>query len=422
MNIKYLLLICGIGFISQSLVAQTTEKELREDINKTGGIYYAYPAQTNQNTQAPEGYTPFYISHYGRHGSRYLISDSDYTRTINLLHKADEAGALTPLGKDVMVRLDSVYLETAKRAGDLSPLGVRQHKAIAKRMYEAYPEVFRDSTPISARSTIVVRCVLSMDAFCEALKEMNPSLDITRESSQRYMDYLNYHTQESNDWYDAEFKEESRKFEEKMTKPERLVNSLFSDKEFIRKFVNPHNLMWDLYFIAVGMQNIETDISFYDIFLPEELFDIWQAFSFRFYGGSGNYAGNNGLEIANAGNLLSNIIETADNVISSGGTAATLRFGHDGNLIPLAGILDLKSAIGKTGNPDEAYKYFADFKVAPMAGNVQMVFFRNDNDPNAPILIKILLNEEEQELPLDTEIWPYYNWQDVRDHYLKKLH
>ena len=398
-------------------MAQTTKKEMMENLNKTGGVYYAYPVTESQNTPPPTGYTPFYISHYSRHGSRYLISTSDYTWLQQALQGAKEAGALTKLGEDVLDRINTVLVEADGRGGDLSPLGVRQHRGIAERMYAAYPEVFADSTEISARSTLVVRCVLSMDAFSERLKELNPTLQITRESSQKYMPYLCYGSPESDECRKV-LKEEQRKFKESKTHPDRLIKSLFSDSEYVRKNINPTDLMWGLYYLASGMQDIETPVSFYDIFTPDELFDLWQVFNFDFYAGSANYAGNRGLMIANASNLLTNIIESADEALAKEKPSATLRFGHDGNLIPLAGILELKSAIGKTGDPEKIYEVFADYKVAPMAGNVQLVFFKNNDDNKAPVLVKVMLNEEEQELPVEAYSWPFYDWEKVKKHYL----
>lgn len=325
------------------------------DLNRTGGVYYAYPVTESRNTSAPKGYQPFYVSHYGRHGSRYLISDNDYKQVADKLHEADRAGALTPLGRDVMQRVDSVIKETHLRAGDLSPLGVRQHRGIAERMYSAYPQVFADDAVLSARSTLVVRCVLSMDAFCERLKELNPRLDITRESSQRYMNYLCHHSDESNAWRDDpnNFKEEYRKFEESHTNPDRLMSTLFNDPKYIARCVNPNELMWGLYWIASGMQDIETDIDFYDIFTPDELYDLYQCFNYRFYAGDGNYLPSDGLIIYNAAPLLENIITSADDAIASGKPGATLRFGHDGNLIPLAALMHMEDCDLAVENPDE---------------------------------------------------------------------
>lgn len=414
---KFFLGLMGavLGF-TPVINAQTSREEMRACPQKTGGVYYAYPVIKSQNTPAPKDYKPVYISHYGRHGSRYLISTEDYLWLRDALHEAREAGALTPLGIDVMERLDSVIMEADGRGGDLSPLGVKQHRGIAERMYAAYPEVFQNDTEISARSTLVVRCVLSMDAFCERLKELNPSLKITREASQKYMPYLCYGSPES-DKRRQELKEEKRKFKHDKTNPERFISSLFSDKEYVRKHINPSDFMWGMYYLASGMQDIETPISFYDIFTDEELFNLWQVFNFDFYTGSANYERSEGLMVANAGNLLNNIIETADIRLKDKVPGATLRFGHDGNLIPLAAILEFPSAVGKTGDPEKVYEVFADYKVAPMAGNVQIVFFKNPKKPEAPILVKFLLNEEEQTIPVETDIWPYYDWGKVKKYY-----
>ena len=408
------LVVCNPAF------SQTTREEMLSDLNRTGSVYFAYPVTESHNTPAPKGYKPVYISHFGRHGSRYLISTADYTRLRDIFHLAKDNNALTPLGEDVMQRIDSVLIEADGRGGDLAPLGVRQHRGIAERMYKAYPEVFRSNTPISARSTLVVRCVLSMDAFCERLKELNPNLEITRESSQRYMPYLCYWSPESGE-KDKTLAEEKRKFEEKMTRPDRLIGSLFSDPEFVRKNVNPHDFMWGLYYLASGMQDIETELSFYDIFTPEELFDLWQAFNFRFYTSAGNFPGNDGLMIDNAKYLLQNFIVSADEALLSDTPSATLRFGHDNDLIRFAGILEFENAVGRESDPDKAYRAFADYKIAPMAGNVQLIFFRNPKDTNAPVLVKFMLNEEEQRIPVATDIWPFYRWEDVKAYYLPKV-
>lgn len=396
--------------------AQTTREEILSDLNQTGGVYYAYPGPKGPKTPPPVGYRPFYISHYGRHGSRYLISTEDYTRLRDAFHRADSVGVLTPLGRDVMARIDSVMIEADGRGGDLSPLGVRQHRGIAERMYQAYPEVFADSTEISARSTLVVRCVLSMDAFSERLKELNPSLKITRESSQRYMPYLCYGSPES-DAKRRELEPEKRRFKESMTHPERLMKSLFKDEAYQDPQMSPSDLMWGLYYLASDMQDMESELSFYDIFTPDELFDLWQVFNFDFYSGSANYGPSEGLMIENAANLLQNIMDTADEAIEAERPSATLRFGHDGNLIPLAGILEFPSAIGKTDTPESVYTAFADYKVAPMAGNVQLIFFRHESNPDAPILVKMLLNEEEQLIRLEPITGPYYDWEALKAHW-----
>ena len=49
-----------------------------------------------------------------------------------------------------------------------------------------------------------------------------------------------------------------------------------------------------------------------------------------------------------------------------------------------------------------------------MCGNIQIVFFRNRK---GEVLVKFLLNENEVGIPVDTDRYPYYRWEDVRSYY-----
>jgi len=401
-----------------SVWGQTTRQEVFDTPEKTGGVYYAYPENDIiALTPPPKGYTPFYVSHYGRHGSRYLISDNDYKWVLDLFENANKQNALTLLGSDIYKRLAKVWEEAEGRGGDLSPLGVRQHRNIAERIYNSCPEIFTGNVEISARSTPVVRCVLSMDAFCERLKEFNPTLKITRESSNKYMNYLNFHTQEAIAFRSAKdtWGEEYRKFEENHVHSQRLIASLFSDDKYILQKVNPSSLMWALYWIASDMQNMETNISFYDIFEKQELFDLWQCVNYRHYVCDATSSKNGGIMMENAKPLLRNILNSADKVIASKGKGATLRFGHDGNVMPLTALLHLKGCYDSIEETSEFYKVWSDFKVTPMAANVQIIFFRNEKSDD--ILVKFLHNEIETSIPVKTEQYPFYKWSDVKAFY-----
>lgn len=59
-------------------------------------IYRPYPSEMASNvTPAPKGYEPFYISHLGRHGSRYNILVHQYEKPLEVFGAAHEAGELT---------------------------------------------------------------------------------------------------------------------------------------------------------------------------------------------------------------------------------------------------------------------------------------------------------------------------------------
>ena len=54
-----------------------------------------------------------------------------------------------------------------------------------------------------------------------------------------------------------------------------------------------------------------------------------------------------------------------------------------------------------------------------MAGNIQIIFYRS-SPSDSDILVKILLNEGEVSLPIETDMAPYYHWNDVRDYWQNK--
>lgn len=399
--------------------SQTTKEEMFATPEKNGGVYYTYPEQDIlPYTAPPNGYEPFYISHFGRHGSRYLIGDSDYKNVLNLFEDANKSNALTDLGKDVYQRLQQVWREAEHRGGDLSPKGIKEHKGIAKRMYNAFPQVFAKDGQYSACATTVVRCVLSMDAFCEQLKEMDPTIQIDRNSGMKWQRYLNHHTKEAIDFRSANdtWREAHRKFQQEHVNPQRLINSLFLDPDYVLYKVNPEDVMWQLFGIANGMQNIETNLSFYDIFEKQELFDLWQSKNYKLYVNDANAAINKGVMFENCKPVLKDILEKANQIITTNGKGTDLRFAHDGNIIPLTMLLHLEGCYNSVSNPNEYYKAWSDFKVAPMAGNVQIVFFRKNNSDD--ILVKFLLHEKETLVPpIKTDIAPYYHWADVAAFY-----
>lgn len=406
-------------FVVNWASAQASKEEIFNNIEKTAGVYFAYPEKEIQpQTQVPAGYEPFYISHFGRHGSRYLVSDDEYKGMIDLFEAAEKSNALTGLGKEVLKRLQLLWQEVEWRGGDLSPLGVREQRGIAERMYNTYPGVFTDEAKMTACATTIVRCVLSMDAFCERLKELNPALSISRNSGMKWQRYLNHHTKKAIAYRSADdtWKPGYKKFEKAHVHPNRLIQSLFIHTSSFHKKTSPEAVMWALFGIAGGMQNVETKGSFYDIFTKQELFDLWQCKNYKTYVNDANSALSKGIMMDNAKPLLRSIIDSAEQIINRNGKGADLRFAHDGNIISLAMLLHLDGTYNSVSDPENFYKAWCDFKVAPMAGNIQIIFFRKKDSND--ILVKFLHNEQEMNIPpVKTDLFPYYYWKDIAQYY-----
>lgn len=397
--------------------SQKARQEVADTPEKAGGVYYAYPVTESANTPAPKGYTPFYVSHYGRHGSRYLIADQDYRNVIDVMRKAHDAGKLSPLGEDTYTKLLDVWEEAEGRGGELTPLGARQHHDIAQRMYRAYPQAFAKDAEITAASTQVMRCAHSMFNFIEGLKELDPSLVIPKESNARNMKYLCYSEPPSWEFNDNKgrlpWKQEYEKWREGKVKPDRLMSSLFNDERYITQNIFTDELMWGLYWIAVDMQNMETQADFLSLFTADELYDLWEAVNASFYIKNSSYPRSDGLNVDNAKNLMRNILNTADDYVNNGKHGATLRFGHDGNIVPLAALMRFTGCHGYSAGLDDIADVWQSYNISPMASNMQMVFFKNKQ---GDVIVKFMMNEKEIAIDMPSDIFPFYRWNDVRNY------
>ncbi len=79
--------------------------------------------------------------------------------------------------------------------------------------------------------------------------------------------------------------------------------------------------------------------------------------------------------------------------------------------MPLLGLLKVEGCYGSTDDPHKLHEVYADFKISPMAANLQIIFFRNKK---GEVIAKLMLNEREVSLPVKTDIAPFYRWDDLR--------
>ncbi len=406
--------------------AQQARQDIRQNVELSGSNYVAYLGPQKSLTATPRGYEPFYISHYGRHGSRFLIDAGDYDKPYNMLLKADSLGMLTVKGKEVLTKVERIREEAQLRYGELTPLGAEQHRAIAKRMYERFPEVFKGTTNVDARSTIIIRCILSMENELQQLASMNPKLRITHDASEHDMWYLNdSHSVYSRLRNNQETSQANNEFSKRHDNWQHLMTVLFTDPDYA-KSIKAGSLARHLFKLASNVQSTELrhQLNLWDIFTEDEIYDFWQKENAAWYSYYGPNKTNNGAGMYTQANLLRNIIATADTCITKAHPGATLRFGHEVCVMPLVCLLNLNhygEPVDDLENLDD--RGWNNYQIYPMGCNVQFVFYKPKKQaPNASnVLVKVLLNEDEATLPVSTEQAPYYHWNDVRSYYLKQL-
>jgi len=420
---RLLLPLCGL-LLAGTGAAQSAFDAIKADRDKAGGIYYMYSFDRQPAaTPAPEGYEPFYISHYGRHGARYILRNFQYDNVAEAFAKARIAGKLTAAGRDACDRFLKIYPSLRGRAGDLAPKGQMQHRMLAGRMYAAYPEVFGRGPRIVAYSTTVPRCIMSMAAFCEGLKSADPSLEIFTEASAVNMYYANPHSAENPSSTEADlvwktpeapWRPEWRRFCEEVVDYDTILGRLFTDTDYVHALYDPLQLVQNLYYVAVHMQCTDLDTSFYDLFTPEELCRLWECDNYTYYIEKGPDPRNRGRGTALSESLLDDIMVRADEDMAAGRPMVRLRFGHDGCIMALLTLMRIEGWTTPVNDPLQIKEVWQSYKI-PMAANMQFVFYRSPKNPD--VLVRVLLNEEELRLPLPAAQAPYYRWEDFRNHY-----
>ena len=306
----------------------------------------------------------------------------EYRYLAETLAKADSAGALTATGKQISALAQVLKSEAMPRTGDLTQAGVHQHMGIAKRMAKNFPEIFRTRKSagkkvvphVKAYASTSGRCIVSMAAFIGEFRVQFPEIEPELLSGKSYMPFIC-----AFDWGKLDYSKapaytaESDKLWQKVD-PKPLMRKLFADTAYAAK-------------------NIDAG-TFYNRLL--EITDLFP-----------------GMDSALA---------------SSTPVAATLRFGHDAGLLTLAALMQLPVANAKVSDLSKLHEQWTDFRVIPMAANLQIVFYRKGDAPakagtTPDVLVKVLYNEIEQALPvpcapgIKCPAAPYYRWEDFRNFY-----
>lgn len=415
---KILTLLTLLLAMGSAIQAQDFATRVKKDKDIAAGVYHPYHHGDLTDTPAPKGYAPFYISHYGRHGSRYHTGDRFFKAGIAGLEKAMKEGILNETGKRLYHDFFTIVNEHNGMEGELSPRGALEHRGIASRMYERFPEVFRDKSryEVDSKASIVPRCLISMANFTTQLKDENPRLQFTFDTGKKYYNYI------AKSIPSTELFDKCNHYEDSVRAAtchyDKLMELIFTDKEkgiaavkdpqkFIKSIFLTGSICGDLDFLGIDL---------FDYLDPEELAEQSLVRSDKFYGQFGNSLEWGATSSAVAKDLVNDFVSKADAALAKvSARAADLRFGHDTGILPFFGLIGIKG-MDIRYPMSEGHEHWTTYDNIPMGTNFQMVFYRNKKDD---ILVKMLYNEQETGIPALTPVsGPYYKWSDVREHFI----
>lgn len=394
--------------------AQEIREKVKADWNLASGLDRVLDWGPKAGTPAPKGYEATYISHYGRHGSRYAYTAKAYTVLLEMLREGAASGNLTAFGVDLLAQLEPFWAYAEFRVGDLTELGWRQQAQIARTMVQSFPKAFGARSRVEASSSASIRAIMSMTSCVSSLSRVAPKADI-------------YAHQSRTDIQATRPNERANPFAYKGPKtvfpygesPEAFFLRRFPQYREVlsRLFLNPDaalggrkafDVFFNLYMFVAGMNSLPADVRLNvdGIFTGEEFATLWETDNYERFREYLPYR-------TPCSSIVDDIIARADRRLEAGEKGADLRFGHDHIVMSLLMIMDIDHFSRYPSSPDELIRVFQTYR-SPMAANLQFVFY-TPKKQGADVLVKVLLNGEEAQLGfLQPLSGPYYKWADVR--------
>lgn len=405
------ILLCGVMLYGQDYMVPELEAALREDLMRCGGNLIPYSHGDLHETPAPCGYKPFYISHYGRHGSRHTWGGDRYDLLFGIFGKADSLGILSDKGRAAWREAELVFEAWNGMDGRLSPRGVEEHKGIAHRMVKRYPAVFKGTPRVRANCSTVPRCLVSMSAFTSAMAADVPGAQWSFDTGEKIMEYIGDTGTATPDVSDLRATLRHRNWGFQVDSCTAL-GRFFTDSLAAARII-PRVNDFNLALLHVATISRCWDVE--DYILPEMDFNLlYQYYSYdthRTFAKYGNAAEISRERLASAHLLVDDIVAKADEAVAGSGPAVDLRFGHDYPLHVLVAYLGVEGPGTKLAF-DEVDKYWWQWQELCMASNLQMIFYRNKT---GHVLVKFLYQEQERRLrELESFSGPYYEWDVVK--------
>lgn len=429
---RYIILLATALAATLTATAQTPDairQMIRRNANFAEPTVMPYEnIERGELSKAPRGYKPFYFTMTSRHGSRYEQHDEAFTSTMEIYDRAAKLGILTPQGEEIRQILNRATADQVGKAGELTALGQKQLRDIGRRAYKNFGEVFR-SGALEGKSSVYLRCIFSMVAFIDGLKEKHPTLqaDIeARESNMKLMRPLMQHPNSPkyvsdycrNNSNHGAWKKRSKAWADKqdissmlskvVTRPERLVEECGAASLF--EFAN------DTHHLLLFAQNLGFDTQE----LLERTFTLDERYAFyivktlrwlHWTAGVGHPIVETFASYIRP--LAEDIIEKAQEAVDGTNPyVANVRFTHDSFLAPLLTVFGYKDLVPQYSDDWERAATSVPFStVIPMGANLQMVLYRNKA---GEVLVRSLMNENDVYLPIDSPTAPFYKWEDMK--------
>lgn len=408
------LLLAGTAAWAQ--IRRDSKAEVYANIDRSGGVYCPYPEGQPLPAKAPKGYKPFYLSHIGRHGSRYAISSTIYTDLYKVWADAAEKGNLAPEGARIWEAYQELYPKVQYHEGVLTLKGQEQHRQIASQIYRNYPALFKGRTRAVALSTTSHRVLVSMLCFLDEMRKHDVDFSFDMDYGREYYPVL---IPESTD--NPTFVPRVPFPEEVLKEYERFAAECIDERAFLQRWfkdpdaisANHEDFFYQMRTLVEDFPNLDFPVpeALNAIFTADDRFGLWRIQNYSDYLYTARAPGIDIRRCLEMSVTAKDIIDKFEEDTAAG-IDMRLRFSHDTALMPLLSYLGVNGMDAVVADPREVEYYWQNYNI-PMGCNLQLVFFRKRKNPD-DILIQVLLNGFQATLPLPEAAPGFYRWADFK--------
>ena len=393
---RFFLLLSALAAVVIA-TAQSPEavlESIRKNPNLALPTYSTYPSiPLGEIEAAPEGFEPFYFTLVGRHGSRYDRSEQRFKSILSVYRKADSLGILTEQGKHLYAHIAEIEAAQEGRSGELSELGYNQWLGIAHRAYKNFAPVFAEGS-IEGKSSTSLRCLLSLVAFNQGIKEHSPQLAIYQQARKSELAIV-------------------RPLYDNPNTPDlaRKIHKECGGKSYFNVLRYSFRALLFGENFELGDRKLLTEL-----FTPEEMYRIYVHQTAKWVNTS---VGRGKDEVEMYSSFMRPMV---DDIVAKCNAAiegknphkANLRFTHDSYVGPLLSVMGYEGCVPQYNTDIELATTSFNFgTVVPMAANLQIVLYRNKR---GEVLVRSLVNERDAYLPIKCATAPFYPWKAFCKH------
>lgn len=432
--LMWLPVLCGAGervdSVQASARADSVRALVRSDRSLAAGLDRIYESPSAPPS-APKGWESFYVSHYGRHGSRYAYTSDVYTMLLGALKKGEKEDNLTEYGKETMKGMETLYDEAFYRTGSLTHKGWNQHIEIARNMVRVNSKAFGKGSRIDAVPSNSPRAIVSMGAFCLEAGRLAPKAEIYEHqglyelqatSPNMGANPLVLHGKKTESPYESSSEEIFFKL---MPDYQDILGKFFTRPDLVAGYVADDRMTGEesmlylfdcMYMLDAGGSSLDIQWPVPQIFSDDEFARMWEVDNYMRFDEYVHYK-------TPCCSVWLDFMDKADKRIASGEKGADLRFGHDHVIMTLLMLADIDRFDEIPAGENDLPGVFQTYRV-PMACNIQLVFYRRKGTQSLSadnVRVRLLLNESPASFSgLKKDADGCYRWSDVREYLLSR--